>query len=164
MEIPRIRCKTQVLHPIGYVNFQSCLPINFQYNPIRFQYSWLSDEQPIRIVELIFDEPDYINRSKSKRLWEACKRLWEFPIQKKIIPILICPLVSYIYTQYTTYCFITAIMKAIVEGPGEIDQHRTRHCWICSTNKLKLLEVLGVKMTHQSQKSLGCWVKASCAK
>ena len=59
---------------IGHVNVQSCLLINFQYKPISLQYSWLSVEQPIRID------------------WELYKHHWEFPINKKIIPMLICPI------------------------------------------------------------------------
>ena len=36
------------LHSTGRVNAQSCLLINFQYQPISLQFSWLSVEQPIK--------------------------------------------------------------------------------------------------------------------
>ena len=46
----------------------------FQHKPISLQYSWLSVEQPIRIDRLFY------------------KHHWEFPINKKIIPMLTCPI------------------------------------------------------------------------
>ena len=39
---------------IGHVNVQSCLLIIFQYQPISLQYSWLSVEQPIRVVYVVY--------------------------------------------------------------------------------------------------------------
>ena len=56
---------------------QSCLLIDNPYKPISLQYSWLSVEQPIRID------------------WVLYKRCWEFPINKKIIPMLTCPIFMY---------------------------------------------------------------------
>ena len=54
-------------------NTQSCLLIIFQYQPIRFQYSWLSIEQPIRY-------------------WLLQKLPWKFVTHMMIIPILTCPI------------------------------------------------------------------------
>ena len=59
---------------IKHKNVQSCLLLNFQYKPISLQYSWLSVEQPIR-----FD-------------WVLYKHHREFPINKKTIPMLTCPI------------------------------------------------------------------------
>ena len=60
--------------PIGHAIFQSCLLIISQHQPISLQYSWLSVEQPIRIE------------------WVLYKHHWEFPINKKTIPMLTCPI------------------------------------------------------------------------
>ena len=57
---------------IWYVNIQSCLLIIFQYQPISLLYSWWSVEQPIRID------------------WVLNKNHWQFPINKKIIPMFTC--------------------------------------------------------------------------
>ena len=54
-------------------NTQSCLLIIFQYQPIRFQYSCLSIEQPIRY-------------------WVLQKHPWKFVTHMMIIPILTCPI------------------------------------------------------------------------
>ena len=62
------------LHQIGHVNIQSCLLINFLYKSISLQNSGLSFEQPIRID------------------WVLYKYHLEFPTNKKIIPLLTCPI------------------------------------------------------------------------
>ena len=64
---------------IWHANVQSWFLIDSQYKPISLQYSWLSVEQPIRID------------------WVLYKRHWDFPINKKIIPMLTCP-IPYIAT------------------------------------------------------------------
>ena len=62
---------------IGHVqsvqNVQSCLLIIFQHKPISLQCSWLSVEQPITLD------------------WAFYRHHWEFPIHRKIIPMLTCP-------------------------------------------------------------------------
>ena len=62
--------------PIRHVNVQSCIPIVTQYQPISLQYSWLAVEQPIRFWRVLY------------------KHDWEFPIRKKIIPMLTCPIAN----------------------------------------------------------------------
>ena len=61
---------------IGHVNVQSCLLINFLYKPISLQFSWLSVEQPIRIDCVFY------------------RHHWQFPINKKTIPMLICQIIG----------------------------------------------------------------------
>ena len=59
---------------IGHVNVQNCLLIDFQYKPICLQFPWLSVDQPIRID------------------WVLYKHHREFPIYRKTIPMLTCPI------------------------------------------------------------------------
>ena len=70
--------------PIGHVNVESCLLIIFQYQLISWQFSWLSVEKSIRIDRVLY------------------KHHWEFPIHKKIIPMLICPITS---CEKSVFCY-----------------------------------------------------------
>ena len=74
-------------------NVQSCLPIIFQHQPISLKYSWLSVEQPIR-----FD-------------WVLYRYHREFPIHKKMIPMLKCPILCFCLPALIFFSAIKAILK-----------------------------------------------------
>ena len=78
---------------IGHVNVQSCLLIIFQHQPISLKYSWLSVEQPIR-----FD-------------WVLYRYHREFPIHKKMIPMLKCPILCFCLPALIFFSTIKAILK-----------------------------------------------------